>query len=85
MTRQAVISGIAVDQSLADQAVITSIAVDQSLADADLVAPWVSEGSVVSEVAGNAPTEVVNEGSADAETAPTARAETAEAWTRTRS
>ncbi|OWZ02186.1 hypothetical protein PHMEG_00026293 [Phytophthora megakarya] len=60
-------------------AVITSIAVDQSLADADLVAPWINQGSVVSGIAGGAPTEVVDEGSADAEITSAAPAEAAEA------
>ncbi|OWY92241.1 hypothetical protein PHMEG_00038832, partial [Phytophthora megakarya] len=65
--------------SMTRQAVVSVIAVDQSLADADLVAPWVSESSGISEMARNALTEVVDEGSAGAEIAPAAPAETAEA------
>ncbi|OWY98133.1 hypothetical protein PHMEG_00031172 [Phytophthora megakarya] len=68
-----------VPASMTRQAVISSIAVDQSLADADLVAPWVSGGSGVTEMAGNAPSGVVDEGSADAEIIPAVPAETAEA------
>ncbi|OWY95475.1 hypothetical protein PHMEG_00034511 [Phytophthora megakarya] len=52
--------------------------VGQSLADSDLVAPWVSGGSGVTEMAGNAPSEVVEEGSADAKIVPAVPAETAE-------
>ncbi|OWY95164.1 hypothetical protein PHMEG_00034903 [Phytophthora megakarya] len=58
------------------QAVICSIAVDQSLADADLVAPRVSGGST--EMAGNAPSWVVDEGSAGGEIIPAVPTETAE-------
>ncbi|OWY92179.1 hypothetical protein PHMEG_00038923 [Phytophthora megakarya] len=58
--------------------VISDIAVDQSLADADLVAPWIKEVSAVSETAGNAPTGVVGEGSANAEIASAGPAETTE-------
>ncbi|OWZ02878.1 hypothetical protein PHMEG_00025487, partial [Phytophthora megakarya] len=68
-----------VPTSIPRQAVISGIVVDQSLADADLVAPWTNEVSVVSETAGSVPTGVVNEGSADAEIAPSAPAELAEA------
>ncbi|OWZ00598.1 hypothetical protein PHMEG_00028171, partial [Phytophthora megakarya] len=68
-----------VPASMTRQAVISSIIVDQYLADTDLVAPWVREGSGVSEMAGNAPSEVVDEGSADAEIVPAVPAETAEA------
>ncbi|OWZ04223.1 LOW QUALITY PROTEIN: hypothetical protein PHMEG_00023909 [Phytophthora megakarya] len=66
-----------VPASMTRQAVISSIAVDQSLADADLVA--LGGGSGVTEVAGNAPSGVVDEGSADAEIVPAVPAETAEA------
>ncbi|OWY97665.1 hypothetical protein PHMEG_00031753 [Phytophthora megakarya] len=65
--------------SMTRQAVISSIAVDQSLADADLVAPCIIQGSVVSEIAEGVSTEVVDEGSADAEIAPVAPAEATEA------
>ncbi|OWY99616.1 hypothetical protein PHMEG_00029356 [Phytophthora megakarya] len=58
---------------------LASISVDQSLADADLVAPCVSGGSGVTGIAGNAPSEVVDEGSADADIVPAVPAETAEA------
>ncbi|OWY92586.1 hypothetical protein PHMEG_00038354 [Phytophthora megakarya] len=68
-----------VPASMTRQAVVSSIAVDQSLADADLVAPWINQSSVVSEIAGGAPTEVVDEGSADVEITPAAPAEAAEA------
>ncbi|OWY93911.1 hypothetical protein PHMEG_00036518, partial [Phytophthora megakarya] len=68
-----------VPASMTRQAVISGIVVDQSLADADLVAPWVTQDSVVPESAGDASTEVVDEGSAGAETTPAAPAEAAEA------
>ncbi|OWY92631.1 hypothetical protein PHMEG_00038291, partial [Phytophthora megakarya] len=68
-----------VPASMTRQAVISGIAVDQSLADADLVAPWIAQGSAVSEIAGDASAEVVEEGSADAEITPVAPAEAAEA------
>ncbi|OWZ02423.1 hypothetical protein PHMEG_00026020, partial [Phytophthora megakarya] len=68
-----------VPASMTRQAVISSIALDQSLADADLVASWITQGSVVSESAGDASTEVVDESSAGAEIAPAAPAEATEA------
>ncbi|OWY95080.1 hypothetical protein PHMEG_00035019 [Phytophthora megakarya] len=68
-----------VPASMTRQAVISGIVVDQSLADADLVAPWVTQDSVVSESAGDASTEVVDESSAGAAIAPAAPAEAAEA------
>ncbi|OWY96760.1 hypothetical protein PHMEG_00032892 [Phytophthora megakarya] len=68
-----------VPASMTRQAVVSSIAVDQSLSDADLVAPWVSGGSDVTEMVGNAPSGVVDEGSAGAEIIPAVPAETAEA------
>ncbi|OWY99131.1 hypothetical protein PHMEG_00029925 [Phytophthora megakarya] len=68
-----------VPASMTRQAVVSSIAVDQSLADANLVAPWISGNPGVTEMAGNASSGVVGEGSADAEIIPAVPAETAEA------
>ncbi|OWY96146.1 hypothetical protein PHMEG_00033665 [Phytophthora megakarya] len=68
-----------VPASMTRQAVISSIAVDQSLADADLVAPWISGDSGVTEMAGDAPSGVVGEASADTEIVPAVPTETAEA------
>ncbi|OWY91111.1 hypothetical protein PHMEG_00040449, partial [Phytophthora megakarya] len=68
-----------VPASMTRQAAVPSIAVDQSLADTDLVAPWISGDSGVTEMAGNAPSGVVGEASADAEIVPAVPTETAEA------
>ncbi|OWY98045.1 hypothetical protein PHMEG_00031291 [Phytophthora megakarya] len=61
------------------QAVISSIVVDRSLADADLTAPWVTTASAVAEVPEDSPAKTAEEGSVDIAGAPSAPVETAEA------
>ncbi|OWZ15529.1 hypothetical protein PHMEG_00010806 [Phytophthora megakarya] len=68
-----------VSSSMARQAIISEIVVDQSLADADLVASWIDEVSAVSKAAENSPTGVVKEGSIGAGTAAPPPVEAAEA------
>ncbi|OWZ13380.1 LOW QUALITY PROTEIN: hypothetical protein PHMEG_00013307 [Phytophthora megakarya] len=68
-----------VPSSMTRQAVISGIVVDQSLTDAELVAPWIDEVSAVSKVAESSPTGVAKESSVDAETAAPPVLEAAEA------
>ncbi|OWY94525.1 hypothetical protein PHMEG_00035712 [Phytophthora megakarya] len=57
---------VSVSASMTRQAVISSIAVDQSLADADLVAPWINGDFGVTEMAGNAPSGITPAAPAEA-------------------
>ncbi|OWZ06829.1 hypothetical protein PHMEG_00020864 [Phytophthora megakarya] len=58
--------------SMTRQAVISSIAVDNSLADADFTAPWVTTAPSVDEISEGSPAKTVGEGSVDIEDASSA-------------
>ncbi|OWZ00520.1 hypothetical protein PHMEG_00028270 [Phytophthora megakarya] len=65
-----------VPASMTRQAVVSSIVVDKSLADADLTAPWVTMASAAAEVPDDSSAETVEEGSVDIAGAPSAPVET---------
>ncbi|OWZ07869.1 hypothetical protein PHMEG_00019677 [Phytophthora megakarya] len=71
--------------SMTRQAVISGIVVNQSLADADPVAPRINEVSVGSKAADCSPNGVAKDGSVGAESAAPLPVEATEALTRTRS
>ncbi|OWZ13653.1 LOW QUALITY PROTEIN: hypothetical protein PHMEG_00012979 [Phytophthora megakarya] len=67
-----------VPSTMTRQAVISGIVVDQSLADADFVAPWIDEASAITRAAKHSLTGATKEGSVGAETAAPNPVETAE-------
>ncbi|OWZ13559.1 hypothetical protein PHMEG_00013098 [Phytophthora megakarya] len=68
-----------VPTSMTRQAVISSIVVDNSLAGADLTAPWVTTAPSVAEISEGLPAKTVEEGSVGIEGASSAPVETVEA------
>ncbi|OWZ16909.1 LOW QUALITY PROTEIN: hypothetical protein PHMEG_0009232 [Phytophthora megakarya] len=68
-----------VPTSMTRQAVISDIVVDQSLADADLVAPWINKVTTAVGITESSPAGTAEESSVGAENAPPASVEPAEA------